>query len=156
MQSREKQAKTLGENDDLGSLGGEGLFKICQDLSPQLALGRLHSGKDNENKSIFNQSNQFLSCSWDCFSSAIFQMLTTSCVQKVSNDEFPHEEVLNIGSLSTVSSSVFDLFIVAFYSKMRAFSVKQANLGRPSTPTGWFSEWLMMEGDACCHYKRIF
>lgn len=158
VQSREEQAKTLGENDDLGSLGGEGLFKICQDLSPQLALGRLHSGKENENKSIFNQSNQFSSFSWDCFSSSIFQMLTTSCVQKgVKWWIFPHEEkVLNIGSLSNVSSSVFDLFIVVFYSKMGAFSVKQANLGRPSVPTGWFSEWLMMDGDAGCHYKRIF
>lgn len=45
----EAREDTAGkEHDDLGSLRGEGLFKICQDLSPQFALCRLHSGKEEE------------------------------------------------------------------------------------------------------------
>lgn len=117
----------MGENDDLGSLGGEGLFKICQDLSPQLALGCLHSGKEKENKSNFNISNEFSSHSRDCFCESIFQIITTSCVQSKSNDKFPQEEkVLKMGSLSKVPSSVFDLFIVIFYCRMGDFSARQA------------------------------
>lgn len=48
-QAAEHEDTAGKENDDLGSLSGEGLFKICQDLSPQFALGRLDSGKDEEN-----------------------------------------------------------------------------------------------------------